>query len=81
MQHLRAQAIECNYKSFLNVVLVDQFICGVIDVGLRKRLLSTDKIMFEEEIKLALHHQMIECDSQQLSTGLNTVSPSTHDID
>lgn len=66
VQTLRSQSTKCQYDSFFDEALIDQLISGIHDNSSRKRLLSTEKFTFGEAVKIAIHHELVERDSNEL---------------
>lgn len=54
----------------MNEAFTDQLIFGILDNGLRKRLLSTDELMFGRTTSLSVQHESVKKDSRILASGI-----------
>lgn len=64
---LRTQANKCKFGTFLLEALTGQFMFGIIDKNLSKRLLSTDQLSLDKALNISLQYEGIDRDSQMLS--------------
>jgi len=73
IQALKSQAAKCQFSTFTDEALIDQLIFGVSDSSVRKRLLSLEKLTFEEAARLAVQHEAIERDSAIFYTSISQI--------
>jgi len=59
---LKHQVMRCDYEDFSNVMLRDQFVLGIFDDSVRKRLLAESKLTFDRAVELATIVEQVSSD-------------------
>ena len=86
VSELRKLAEHCNFGGGLEDRLREQFVCGINDETLQKRLLSKDQLSFDKAYKMALSHEVALRDAEvfkpsavhtPVSTSVNKVTSSS----
>lgn len=71
---LRTLVKSCNYGSLENDLLRDRIVCGVTDVGLRKKLLQESGMTLDRCIQICKAHSATQAQMQAMSACSGTVA-------
>ena len=61
---LRRLAADCNFGTFLQRALRDQFVSGILDENTKKKLLSEDSLAFEDAMKVSIADEAARRETQ-----------------
>ncbi|CAB4030743.1 Transposon Tf2-9 poly, partial [Paramuricea clavata] len=62
---LKKLSIHCNFGEFLNRALRDRFVCGLNNVKIQNKLLTTENITFDKACQIAKSMEMAERNTQE----------------
>ena len=72
---LRAIAEYCEYGETLKEMLRDRLVCGVLNEGIQKRLLSEKNLTYDRAVELAVSIESAERDTKQIKSSTNGTKP------
>lgn len=68
VDQLKRQVVKCDNGEYANIVLRDQFVLGIWDDNIHKRLLSEVKLTFERVVDITLINEQVNCDVASIKT-------------
>ena len=73
---LKKLSIHCNFGEFLNRALRDRFVCGLNNVKIQNKLLTTENITFDKACQIAKSMEMAERNTQEFHPTTSASAPS-----